>query len=123
VGVDIVDVERIRGVMERVPSFLTRVFTDAEREYCNRYADPAPHYAARFAAKEAAFKALSGWIGALRFQDYEVQVSDDFPHLKIGGRTWEEVEGRGICDVACSLAHEKDYAIAVVSIECEREEQ
>lgn len=64
-GTDLIEVERIRGVLERQGErFLHRVFTDEEREYCQRMKYPHKHYAARFAAKEAVAKAFTTGIGA-----------------------------------------------------------
>ena len=61
-GVDIVEIERMRRILDRTPSFAHKVFTDAEQDYCNRKGNPATHYAARFAAKEAVCKALGTGI-------------------------------------------------------------
>ena len=74
IGVDIIEVRRVRETIERTPRFAERVFTDAERAYCeSRGAVAAQHYAARFAAKEAALKALqTGWSGGISWQDVEV---------------------------------------------------
>jgi len=73
IGVDIIEVGRVRETIERTPRFAERVFTDAERAYCeSRGAASAQHYAARFAAKEAALKALqTGWSGGISWQDVE----------------------------------------------------
>ncbi len=57
-GIDLVDIAQLRDVMARHEAFEARVFTEDERDYCHRYPDPLPHFAARFAAKEAALKAL-----------------------------------------------------------------
>src|SRR5207245_10389134 len=70
IGVDIIEVRRVRETIERTPRFAERVFTAAERAYCeSRGAVAAQHYAARFAAKEAALKALqTGWSGGMSWQ-------------------------------------------------------
>ncbi len=116
IGVDIVEVERIRGIMRRHPGFKRRVFTPREREYCERFPDPARHYAARFAAKEAAFKALGGGLGALRFLDYEVVVGESGPRLEICGGTLEELRGREPGEISLSMSHEKGHAVAAVLV-------
>src|SRR5712691_9662204 len=74
IGIDIIEVRRVRETIERTPRFAERVFTDAERSYCDsRGAVAAQHYAARFAAKEAALKALqTGWRGGIGWQDVEI---------------------------------------------------
>ena len=117
-GVDIVEVERIRGIMERYPEFARRVFTPGEMGYCDRFPDPARHYAARFAAKEAAFKALDGRSRALRFLDYEVKMDGGRPYLSICGGTEVELRGLEIGDISLSLAHERQCAVATVLISC-----
>jgi holo-[acyl-carrier protein] synthase len=75
VGIDILEIERLReGVRRHGERFLKRLFTEKERGYCKRFRDPAPHLAARFAAKEAVSKALGVGFGAsLSWQDVEVQ--------------------------------------------------
>src|SRR6476469_10795093 len=88
IGIDIIEVARIREVLLRTPRFAERVFTDAERAYCNsRGAVAAQHYAARFAAKEAALKALqTGWRGGISWQDVEISAHDSgAPYLIFTG--------------------------------------
>jgi holo-[acyl-carrier protein] synthase len=74
VGVDLVDVKRMEGIIaEQGERFLNRVFTERERLYCEGKPNPAQHFAARFAAKEAVSKALqTGWSGTFRWKDVEV---------------------------------------------------
>ncbi len=119
---DIVEVDRIKRAIEETPSFLRRVFTPAEIAWCERYRSPAPHYAARFAAKEAAFKALGGKSGALRFLDYEVEMEGERPVLRIKGKTKEELGEANVLRFSLSLSHEKGYAIAVVLVSFEGED-
>jgi holo-[acyl-carrier protein] synthase len=119
VGIDLVEVERIRGLASRHPGFLDRVFTPRERDYCDRHADPACHYAARFAAKEAAFKALRGEGRALRFLDYEVEMEGGRPRLLLHGKAREEARLLGVSDLDLSLSHERGCAVAVVLVEWE----
>ncbi len=74
IGVDIIEIARLRSAGERSKDrFLQRVFTLAEQQFCAKHRDPAPHYAARFAAKEALFKALgTGWAKGVTWLDAEV---------------------------------------------------
>lgn len=122
IGVDLVEVERLRKAVARHPSLLERVFTPGERSYCEGRADPIPHYAARFAAKEAAFKALSNPAHALSFLDYEVQVEGGRPRLILRGGALKEARALGVRSVDLSISHEKGCAVAVVLVECERAE-
>ena len=81
IGIDITEVYRMRETIARTPRFAERVFTAAEREYCeSRGAAAAQSYAARFAAKEAFLKALkTGWRGKITWQDIEVLRDDEQP--------------------------------------------
>ena len=78
IGIDIIEVRRVREVLRRTPRFTERVFTLNERAYCDARGVVAPqHYAARFAAKEAALKAFqTGWTGGIAWQDVEVGALD-----------------------------------------------
>src|SRR4030088_1553892 len=98
IGVDIIEVARIREVLQRTPRFRERVFTSAERSYCDgRGAVAAQHYAARFAAKEAMLKALqTGWRGGIGWQDVEVASRDSgAPHLILHGLVLELFNSSG----------------------------
>src|SRR3977135_171810 len=76
--IQLIEVRRVRETIARTPRFAERVFTEAERAYCeSRGAVAAQHYAARFAAKEAALKALqTGWSGGIGWQDVEVSAKE-----------------------------------------------
>jgi holo-[acyl-carrier protein] synthase len=119
-GVDLARSGRFRRFLEEGRGgVLERVFTAAERTYCLARKDPAPHFAARFAAKEAFLKALGlGLRDGLRWQDVEV-VRDDLgrPSLVLRGRAAELVAERGIGAVHLSYSHEGDYAVATVILE------
>lgn len=113
-GIDLVEVPRIRRAIERHGErFLRRVFTQDEVTYCTAKAHPWPHWAARFAAKEAVFKSLTtGILGALVW--HEVGVSRDAsgaPSIALFGRTRERLHGWRF---AVALSHERDLAIAQV---------
>lgn len=101
-------------VIERRPSFLTRVFTDEERAYCDSFARPAEHYAARFAAREAVLKALgTGFSQGIGVKDVSV-VNDDSgrPLAVLSGRAKEVAAERGVQEIALSLSHTQDVAVA-----------
>ena len=76
IGNDLVDLDRFRRVLERQPGLIEKLFTDTEREYAQRRADPTERFAARFAAKEATLKALGVGIGAADWHDIEVLRDD-----------------------------------------------
>jgi holo-[acyl-carrier protein] synthase len=120
IGVDIIEVSRVRETIARTPRFAARVFTDAERAYCeSRGAAAAQHYAARFAAKEAALKALqTGWSGGISWQDVEVTAKDSgAPVILFHGRALELYEATGAIAAHISIAHTTQHAIAEVILE------
>ena len=115
IGVDLVSIPRMRTMIERWQDrFLQRVFTDQEIAYCRQRSDPAPHFAARFAAKEAGFKALgTGLRLGVRWHDLEVRRErDQAPTLALSGRSREIGLFRGGNRMLLSLTHEGDYALA-----------
>ena len=120
IGVDIIEVRRVRETIERTPRFAERVFTAAERAYCqSRGAVAAQHYAARFAAKEAALKALqTGWTGGISWQDIEVSAKESgAPLISFHGRARELYEESGATAAHLSIAHTTEHAIAEVVLE------
>jgi holo-[acyl-carrier protein] synthase len=122
VGVDVVDLDRFESVMTRQESFLDRVFTAEEREYCDRANATSvrcQRYAARFAAKEAVMKALGCGLGAYGFHDVEVARDDDSgePSLLVKGKAAVLAGERGISRWLLSLSHSDVVAIALVSAE------
>jgi len=118
IGVDAVDVVRFRQVMERRPALLHRLFTDTERAYAERCADPGPRLAVRFAAKEAVLKALGVGVGAARFRDVEVQRgAGGQPGLALSGRAAALSASRGVQRWHLSLTHTDTLAVASVVAE------
>ena len=120
IGIDIIEVRRIREVLRRTPRFAERVFTFAERAYCEgRGAVAAQHYAARFAAKEAALKALqTGWRDGIGWQDLEIASRDGgAPYLLFHGQVQELFAGSGANAAHLSLSHTSEHAIAEVILE------
>ena len=120
IGIDIIEVARIREVLLRTPRFGERVFTAAERTYCDRRgAVAAQHYAARFAAKEAALKALqTGWRGGISWQDIEIASRDSgAPYLILHGPVRELFEKSGASAAHLSMSHTSEHAIAQVLLE------
>ena len=104
----------------RTPRFAERVFTAAERAYCDsRGVVAAQHYAARFAAKEAALKALqTGWRGGISWQDVEIASRDSgAPYLILHGPVEELFEKSGAAAAHLSMSHTSEHAIAQVVLE------
>jgi len=120
IGIDIIEVSRVQVTIARTPRFVERVFTDAERAYCeSRGAAAAQHYAARFAAKEAALKALqTGWSGGISWQDIEVSAKESgAPVILFNGRARELFAASGATAAHLSIAHTSEHAIAEVILE------
>jgi holo-[acyl-carrier protein] synthase len=120
IGIDIIEVARIREVLLRTPRFSERVFTRAERDYCDgRGVVAAQHYAARFAAKEAALKALqTGWRGGISWQDVEVSARETgAPYLIFTGQVLEIYQKFGATATHLSISHTSEHAIAQVVLE------
>jgi holo-[acyl-carrier protein] synthase len=115
VGIDAVDVGRYRRVLARRPGVAERTFTADELAYARRHSDPTQRLAARFAAKEAAMKALGVGLGACRLQDLEVVRDDDGrPSLVLHGAAAELARGRGVATMAISMTHTDTVASAIV---------
>jgi holo-[acyl-carrier protein] synthase len=120
IGIDIIEVSRVREVLLRTPRFIERVYTASERAYCeSRGAVSAQHYAARFAAKEATLKALgTGWSGGIAWQDIEISAVDTgAPLLVFRGRVRELYEQSGATAAHLSMSHTSEHAIAEVILE------
>lgn len=113
-GIDIVDIGRVRRIMERTPSFTHKMFSEGECVYCESKADPAMHFAARFAAKEAVVKALGcGFAEGIHPRDIEVINADSGrPMLNLYGRAKEISRSLDIEDIPISISHTKNDAIA-----------
>ena len=120
IGIDIVEVYRIRETITRTPRFAERVFTQSERDYCeSRGAAGAQSYAGRFAAKEAFLKALqTGWRGKITWHDIQI-VSNDLgvPSLEIRNEARRLLDELGATRVHLSISHTTDHAVAQVILE------
>lgn len=118
IGTDIAEVHRIAKSIEK-DGFKEKVFSKAEIAYCETKTNKAENFAARFAAKEAFFKALgTGWRGGMAFNEVEVW-NDELgkPTLNIVGQTAEIIKERDIKIIHVSLSHIKDVAMATVVLE------
>jgi len=119
-GIDIAEVPRIRQSIERFGDrFLGRIYTEGERRYCDSKANRAERYAARFAAKEAAMKALgTGWNHGVRWRDCEVvRLPGGRPTMTFHGKAGEFATRLGMKHAALSISHTAEQAIAQVILE------
>src|SRR5262245_11825710 len=113
IGVDVVKVERLKESLERFGARMEhRLFTEHELEYCRRHRDPLPHFAARFAAKEAAFKAIgTGLSGGVGWKQAEViQPGGRQPELRFSGVALERFQALGCTASHLSLSHDGGLA-------------
>jgi len=119
-GIDIAEVARVKAAIERHgETFLRRVYTAKEQEYCERFKNKYERYAGRFAAKEAAMKALgTGWSRGVRWVDVEVaREKGGRPTLKLAGEA-AHIAGRlNVKNIVLSITHTADQAFAQVIFE------
>lgn len=114
IGVDLVDVDRMRRALARTPTLVDRLFTDGEVAYARLAVDPAERFAVRFAAKEAAMKALGVGLGAVDWHDIEViRATSGAPSLRISGRAAKAAAGAGVREWRLSLTHTSTLAEAI----------
>ena len=119
IGIDIIEVERIREQMAKQSGLDERLFSAGEIEYCHTKARSAEHFAARYAAKEAFMKALgTGWREGIAFREIEV-VHDQFgkPGLVLSGKAQQAAQSCGVATLTLSLSHTKQLATAIVMLE------
>ena len=113
IGIDIVEIERIKKVREKWNNkFLKRIFRDEEIKYCNSNKLKYQHLAARFAAKEALIKALGE---TLNWKDIEVIKNErKSPQIRLHGKAKKIMAEKGVKKILLSLSHSKEYAVAQV---------
>jgi holo-[acyl-carrier protein] synthase len=117
VGVDAIEIARIRRALERYPGFRERCFTEAERAYCDSRKNPAQSYAGRFAGKEAVGKALGlGVARAFAWRDIEI-VGRPKPSVTLRGRARAWAEGVPAGGIDLSMTHNRELAVAVAIVE------
>ena len=117
IGIDVIEIKRIhRAIDEWGEMFLGKVFTDRELRYALSKRNPTPHFAARFAVKEAVAKALStGWRGGFRWKDIEVENDPSGkPTVLLYGKVHEVLSGSR---VLVSISHSENVVVAVAVIE------
>jgi holo-[acyl-carrier protein] synthase len=120
IGIDVIENARIRDSLQRFGDrFLSRIYTEEEKEYCNKCANPEIHFAARFAAKEAAFKALgTGWSGGVKWKDVEVRrLLSGKPELHLYGEALAVATEMRATRFHVSLTHDQLVSCAVVILE------
>ncbi len=117
IGIDIIEIDRIKKVIDKYNSqFLTKIFTKSEIDYCINKFNFYQHFAARFAAKEAVYKALaSGWKEGLSWKDIEINNdTSGMPIVKPTGRLKEFLSDKK--DLKISISHSDNYVTCVAII-------
>ena len=119
-GVDIIEIDRVRKVVDRWGErFLRRIYTDDEISYCR---GRAPNLAGRFAAKEAAMKALGTGVRGVGWKDIEViRHESGAPAVLLHGRGKHRAQLLGVRDISLSISHSQEYAVAFVVVQREPE--
>jgi len=120
IGIDLVETARIgKSLEEYGDRFVRRLYTQGEIDYCEKFKNQAERYAARFAAKEAAFKALgTGWRQGVRWVDVEVSNQPNGkPELLLHGRADELARSLGVTRRTISISHADHYAVVQVVFE------
>lgn len=113
-GIDIVEIARMERILDQSPSFAERVFTQDERDYCNAKANPATHFAMRFAAREAVVKALgTGFAEGVGVRDVEVvRAKNGKPLAKLTGGALARASQMGVRELSLSLSYTHTEAVA-----------
>ena len=116
IGIDIIDQKRIQNVYERFGErFLNRILCEDEITFCLRRVDPIPCIAARFAAKEATYKALGpGYEDVIPFHDVEIKMNGRRPQLVLRGRAKAQADNLGATRALLSISHDAGVVVAVV---------
>ena len=119
-GLDIAEIDRIEAAITRHGApFLERVFTPGEVAYCERHRNKFERYAGRFAAKEAAMKALgTGWSHGVRWRDIEVtREPSGKPTLRLEGGARQVADEMGVKSISITISHSGNWALAEVIFE------
>ncbi len=115
VGIDTVDIQRFRAIATRYPRMLDRLFTANEQRTLEQRMDPIPGFAARFAAKESAIKAIGVLPAGWSWHDIEVIGGAGAPvELRLHNQMLLAARNQGMAESAVSLSHDTTHAVAVV---------
>ena len=119
IGIDIIEVERVKKLISKRDKYLKRIYTETEIEYCEHFKRKEQEYAGRFSAKEAFSKAMgTGMSHGIKFNEIEI-INDELgkPEINLSGFTKEYFQKKGLKNIFVSISHLKEYATAVVIIE------
>jgi holo-[acyl-carrier protein] synthase len=111
-GVDLADIDRVERVLSRYPRFAERCFTDHEREYASRYANPARRFAARFAGKEAVMKSMGRGWRHIGWKDIEI-TGGGKPTVRMSGAAQRRADTLGVTEVLITITHTDTSALVM----------
>jgi holo-[acyl-carrier protein] synthase len=119
IGIDIVEIHRISAALQGTQAMEQKVFTPEEIRFCSKRKKKYQHFGGRFAAKEAALKALgTGWSQGIRWKDVEItNDASGKPLLALHGKAREFFEASGALHTWVSITHSSEHAVAVVVLE------
>jgi holo-[acyl-carrier protein] synthase len=119
IGIDLIEIKRIERAIARHDNFVSRIFSPREMERCEDCARPARRYAACFAAKEAASKALGSGIRGFGWREVEMlEDRNGRPYLALSGRALETAGRLGVSRILLSVSHSREMAVAVAQAVC-----
>jgi holo-[acyl-carrier protein] synthase len=111
-GVDLADIARVESLLERYPRFADRCFTEHERSYASRFANPGRRYAARFAGKEAVMKSLGTGYRRIRWTDVEI-TGGGKPTVNLYGTGLSRAQALGVTEVLVTITHTDQSALVM----------
>ena len=111
-GVDLADVDRVERVLGKYPRFAERCFTDHERDYAFRFANPSRRLAARFAGKEAVMKSMGRGWRQIGWQSIEITGGGQ-PKVRMSGRAQRRAEVLGVTEVMVTITHTDTSALVM----------
>ena len=117
IGIDLIKIDRIQqSILRWNKRFLDRVYTPVEQKYAMSFKNPYPHFAARFAIKEAVLKAIgTGWRGGIKWTEIELyNEPSGRPMVQLYGRVKQSAKSMGVNEILVSLSHDAEYSIGQV---------
>ena len=118
-GADIIEIKRVKKAIENDVKFINKIFSREEIKYCSSKMRNEINFAARFAAKEAFFKALgTGWRDGMKWTEISVE-NDELgkPEIRLKGKTFKVFKDKDMTRINLSISHTRDFAVAFVVIE------
>ena len=114
IGIDLVEVDRIRRLVNKYPKFIERFFAKEEIDYCNSKKNRLIHFAGKFTAKEAVIKSMGVGNKSLKLKEIQISVNkNSIPKIILHGTAFSFAKDKNIEEILISITHTKEYAIAI----------